>query len=283
MLPALALLAAAAAAPCTSAMSRAALQQRLAAAELAFDSLDEAGLAAGLADARATLLCLGEPLTSDESARWLRLEGLAAFLAGDGDLAALAFASARQLQPEAPVRRDGVPADHPLAEAYQRLAAPPCGARPLPDLGGPARWNGGEIWFPCLPGALQILDGQGRPTRTLMLAAGDEPLPAPPPTFPVEPPPPDPVFAGVPAAPEATPAAGHASRWLAGSAAGALIGSAALYTVSWHRRERFWEEPAEEEALRALRGQVNLCWGAATGVGAIGLGLGVGALVVGRW
>jgi len=182
----LALVARTAAGACEASASIETLAADVPRAEVAMASLDAAGFAAAVAEARAALPCLVQPLTPLDAAGYHGLEGLAAFSEGKTDQAVLAFSAALSSLPSyrlpAMIAPPGGDLDVLLARAGQ---LPIAEAQPLPAYDGIVLVDGARSMVrptgrPCI---LQLVAGNGKAEATYYLQ-GTDPLPKwdPPPT-----------------------------------------------------------------------------------------------------
>lgn len=215
---------------------------------------------------------------TDHLARWYRARAIDRFSTGDAEGAAANFRAAKALQP-AYVLDPGL--GPPLQQAYasaepaqetRELAPPPEGWIVVD--GKPA--SAAPVDRPYV---VQWFGRDGGVRTTSLIGAGELPsyaaAPAPVPTARARP-------APAPVAPEPV-AGGHASRSLAiaGLATDVAAGAGIAYAAILEDQVLSSDQPSSELQALVARNRVVGWSASALGVGA--LGLGVGAVVVGRW
>jgi hypothetical protein len=276
------LLAVAHGAACPEPVPVVAFDEAVARAELAVQTLDAVALETAIAAADAALPCLAEPVGSEHLARWYRARAVHRFVSGDVDAAAELFRAARGLQPAYPLDPD---LGAPIQEAY-RLAEPGAVARALP--------RPSEGWvvidgrsLPSAPAdrpfVVQWFGSDGALKATTLVPPGAElPYPAAPPSAQSVLPAPVVIHLPPPPAPVVVEQ-GHPSRALAvsGLAAGLLSGAGIAVASTLKQHVLLSDEPIDpRDGIVTANRAVGYGAGVA-GVAAIGLG--VGAVVVGRW
>ena len=252
-------------------------------AEAAFGALDVAAFRAATNKVTAEANCLADSASRPVVARLHRIEGLRAFVDGDTARADQAFAAARAIEPAYVFPEALVPDGHPVRVRYTALPPQPGGTTALPSptsgyLTVDARTSRDR---PAdRPTLLQVVGDDGGVRTSTYLWPGD-PLPAYPASA---------VATGTSPPPTDTPrqaprtaerkgpnlplaVAAGASLAVAGGTMGLAASSHAAYYADDAR-------PAELEGLRA---RTNTFYLTSVGTGVLGVGLGVGAVLAGRW
>lgn len=225
-------------------------------AQLAMGSLDAAGFSSAVAQARAALSCLAEPLTPLDAAGYHGLEALSAFADGQPEEAVRAFASAVATVPgfrlPSVIAPEGGDLDVLLARAK---ALPPSEVQALPPYDGILFVDGVRaltrpVARPCV---LQLIGGDGRARSTYYLR-GTDPLPSwdPPPTL---------LLRLLPE-PRARPSVPFALA--AGSTA---LVAGGLYALGGMAHAEFANPATPYEDLAGLQTQTNLALGGAIALG----------------
>lgn len=253
------------------------------AAEAAFGALDVAAFRAATNKVTAEANCLADSASRPVVARLHRIEGLRAFVDGDAARADQAFAAARAIEPAYVFPEALVPEGHPVRVRYTALT-PQAGsttALPSPTSGYLTLDARSSRDLPAdRPTLLQVVGDDGAVRASAYLWPGDPPPvyaasavatgAPPPPTDPVPPPTTTKARKG-PNLPLAV--AAGASLAVAGGTMGLAAGSHAAYYADDAR-------PAELDGLRA---RTNGLYLTSVGTGVLGVGLGVGAVLAGRW
>ncbi len=248
----------------------------------AYGALDLDGFVAETGRIKATLTCLVEPVTRDLVAGAHRMIGLEAFIAGDKERAALAFAAARSLEPEWRFPESLFPAGHPVRGIYESYPLERAQWAPLPPTSAVVRVDGrtADARPAAWPALVQVFGADGRVLSSAYLWPED-PLPALPAALP-----PQPVAAGPGETDLTTKVEPERSgpRWGWIGVAAVSAGSAAtMYSVAWATAEAYRSDetnPALRETLRARSNGLVIASGAASAVALGGVTL---ALVQVRW
>lgn len=227
------------------------------AAEAAW-GVDEAAFQAAAATLQKTVPCLVEPLAPQQAAAIHRIQGLSAWLGGDTDAARRDFAAARAADRAWTFPVAMVPEGNPVRALYEGAPALPGGTPLPPPRGAALRLDGvpSRLRPEDRPVVFQLTKGE-RAVHTEWLPPG-----APTPTY-------------------AVAGAGLRGPLLIGTGAAAL-GAGALSVLAW----RMYEEPpvpTSEADLDAFVAQNHAAAIGAGGLGVAAVGLGVTAMVVGRW
>ncbi|MEZ4316384.1 MAG: hypothetical protein R3F61_02720 [Myxococcota bacterium] len=239
------------------------------AAASAFGDLDLATFQSTHAETRAKLACLNEPISRSTAAEFHRMEGLSLFMDRNKPEAVKSFAAARAIEPNYVFPSDLVPEGNPVIAAYTELD-PDAGAKemlPRPKVGSVKVDGSGSLERnSTLPAIVQLFDGTGAVTQTVLLKAG-EPVPS----------------YDVPdsAAPEKPPKAKgggpNVPLLIAGGAslavAGGLYGGGAVTRGAWKNAT------SVADADRS-RGTTNALVVASGVAGAVGVGLGTTSFVL---
>lgn len=259
---------AAAACPATSADVQTALED----AEVAFGGMDLAAFRAATDRATEEVGCLSDALPRSLAARLHRAEGLRAFVDNDVVKATAAFASARAIEPRYEFPEALVPAEHPVRERYVQQD-PGSGGEKV--LAAPAD---GQIEVDGRPGA-------ARPSARPVVAQwvkGDGSIPASAYLWPETPMFPYPVGS----AGEAKEVSTRKARTSIPLAIGAGVAAAAAggtWLVSNAAHGAYYGDEVTPKDLETLRSTTNTYFFTSVGTGIAAVGLGVGAVVVGKW
>jgi hypothetical protein len=127
-------LAAAAEAACSGSVSPAEIQSKVDAALEAWAALDDAGFSTKAAEVESTLPCVSAPLSPGQAAALHRLRGLEHFAGGQDDLAGLAFAAARTVDPASRLSEAVAPSGGPLADLFEKAPTAAAAAQVPLDL-----------------------------------------------------------------------------------------------------------------------------------------------------
>ncbi len=258
-------------------VSPGAIEAALDAAQVAFRMMDRAGFQGATDTAREGLDCLAEPVSPAFAARVHRVNGLREFFAGNDAGARLAFGAARAIDPAYEFPESIVPAGHPVRTLYAEatsvssvtVAAPPPAEGQVEFDGAPS---------PNRPSERPTLALLVRPDRSVAASAYLWPG--------------DPLFPYT-VAPSTTSVATGSSggartgpNWPLAIAAGAtgLLAGGALVAANLSDAEfNGMPRGSALEDLEAAQAQTNGLQVAAAGLGVVGLGLGVGAVLAGNW
>jgi hypothetical protein len=263
---------------CEQPVDPAGLDAVVARAEKAIADLDPTGLSTAERDATEAVRCLAVPPAPELLARFFRVRGVAAFAAHDDGRARAAFAAARALDPE--LGLDPV-LQGPIAELFA-TADVDGSAAPLPP--PPA----GQLYVDAEPAGdvpvrrtslVQLVDN-GEVRQTWIVEPGD-PLPVVAVLVPVPVPTPAPMPAPVPEEPVVARARTSRGLLAAGLATGLAGGLAAGGAALAEQSYKGSTAPADEvrDTLALNRGLSVASYGLFAGAG----GLGLAAVVVGRW
>jgi len=225
-------------------------------AQIAMASLDTAGFASAVANARSAISCLVQPLSPFDAASFHGLEALAAFTDEKPEVALAALAAAVSAMPDyrlpAMIAPQGGELDALLARA-KSLA--PSAMQPLPPYDGVLIVDGIRALArpterPCI---LQLASGDGRVRETYYLR-GTDALPkwAPPPT----------VLQRFLPEPRSKPSVPFAIA--AGSTA---IAAGGLYALGGAYHARFVSTSTPYDDLPGLKTRTNVSLGGAIGIG----------------
>lgn len=243
-------------------------------ARAAFRAMDADALQRSAEALDAATACLGEVPSGETAALVHEAFGLDAFVRGDTDAAAFAFAAARAADPAWKPDPRGLPPGHPVYALVERYDPATLARRSLRP---PAR---GELVFdgrPTLRRPLEapalaqwVIDGDVASSRYLW---ADTPMV-----------PYDVAASGSGAGAEPARTASRRGRsvpWWIGAGAGlALSGGSLALAVETRGRWASSDDPVEVERLY---GQNHAWTAASVGLGVVGVGCGVGALVTTSW
>ncbi len=262
---------AAAACPATSADVQTALED----AETAFGGMDLGAFRAATDRAGDEVGCLRDALPRSLAARLHRVEGLRAFVDNDVVRATAAFASARAIEPNYQFPEALVPAEHPVRERYVQQDPLSGGEAPVP------RPADGQIEVDGRPGAPRPIS---RPVVTQWVR-GDGSIPASAYVWPGDPlfdyAPTGALVAETPVRHPSTSARTSIPLAIGAGAAAALAGG--TWFVSNAAHQDYYGDDVAPKDLDALRARTNSFFFASLGTGAAAVGLGVGAVIVGKW
>lgn len=242
---------------CAAEVAVAKVEAAVAGAESAW-GVDEDSFRRGVDAARAALPCVNAPLTPVQASRYHRLEGLAAFLAGDSASVNAAFAAARAADPGATLPEHLVPVGNPVRVAWD-AAVPGTATTTAPPPARARLWVDGRQTRAIPADRARLLQLEGDTLTTAWQRPGD-PLP----TYKV---------------------AGEGLRLPLLIGSGALLaGAGVLAALDQGARARALERtPLSDAEREARQATVNQLGAATVAVGVVGAGVGVSAFVVGRW
>lgn len=286
---------------CTGPSTTADVQRNVETAIYSFVQLDDAGFADYRSRAIQSVNCLGEVIHPPHAASFLRLEGVAAFAAGNTPFAVTAFRSALSVEPMHQLQAALAPPGGPLDAVYTTARSGPPPYWTLPPGGGVRFVDGIQTdEVPSGLAVVQLVDLEGRvrwsgiltspadlPPNFSMLVppavvSAPPPVPVPTPVPVVVPLAPAPVFMPEPRLPDPL----DESRGSKGSAkvpvliaAGAIaLVAGGLYGGSIVQRTRYQAAPTAKR-----RASTNNLWiggvsaaGVAVTVGVVGLALPTG-------
>lgn len=255
-------------------------------AETAWKEMNDASLNEALQDASTALECIDEVVSSKDVAAFFRAQALGHFLIGDTERALRALWTAKLTQPTYQFPESMAGVDHPLVRMYETVAYRPSEATVplLAPESGSFFVNGGEDSNPGFaaggrPYVFQQVDEAGGVVQTIAVPAGGRPS-----------------YSARVGAKEVlvedddsvavqaqTVAAKRASRGLLVASLAAGVGSVAALAAAGSLRSQYNNAGVEQGTLDGVI-RANRAVGV-TGVslGASSLGLGVGAVLVGRW
>ncbi len=241
-----------------------------------YGSLDEDGFRAATDRMRAHLSCLVEPITRDLAASVHRLVGLRAATDGERDLAALAFAAARAIEPRWRFPESLFPKGHPLRALYEAFPLDLATWAALPPSSAVVRLDGrtADARPTAWPTIVQVFSADGEVLKSAYLWPEDPLISLPPPEI-------GPPMASVqaPTLPER-----DGPRWvLIGVAAASAGASAILYAsadaTAAELRDRE-VNPARSETMRARTNGLVI---GSVGAGVVAVGVGTVAVLQVRW
>jgi len=237
-------------------------------ARAAFQGLDRVRLADAALALREQVACLGTDVDPALAAEVHEVQGLAAFVAGDEDAAALAFASARRADPAWRPDPKLIPRGHPVQALSTRVQSQATVGVPAPSRG--------ELSFDGAPGlarpsdaptiAVWVVDGEVRRSAWLPPEGAMIPYDRP----------------GVAASTSNQGVSGALRPALWGVAAGAALASAGSFYLAADAR-RDWEASSDVDEVRALYTRNHLWTGAGGVLLLVGGGAAVGAAVSGSF
>jgi hypothetical protein len=235
--------------------------------ERAFADMDMVGLSEARGQALAQIPCLDEPVSTETAAAFHRMMAMAAFTQGDEDGTLAEFHAARRLQPGYTIPEGVAPEGHPLVDLYKRSVAAAEGRLDptIPPLGGWVTVDGvGGAPRPTgISTILQSFTSDGALEQTTYLLPGD----------------PTPSFGPMPIDQLRRKRRRTA---LGSSTAAALVASGVLYGMSWASYDKFMDtdDPLPDADLPTQRNTTNTLFYAGLGAAGVGVGLGVVTLVV---
>jgi hypothetical protein len=251
---------AARAADCMAASRSVDVADRLKAAETALHAADPDAFQTAMEEITLLVPCLADSLSPSAAAELHRLVGVQQYSSGNAASATPAFLAARVLEPTYRFPEAEFSADHAIRKAYDSLNAGDYKDQRVPEP------KSGDISFDgtvtrARPAdrdtVVQFLNASKQVTQTMYLRPG-QPLPT---------------YTAVP----------HIRNSLLLGTAVAIVGSAACYGGAWVSHGQFEKkDPSYGLAeLKSLQGAANILFGASIGFGALAVGGGTGALLVG--
>ena len=237
------------------------VESRLQAAEEAFSGADADAFVMALEEVALLVPCLGEPLPPSEAARMHRLEGIRTFIQGESEASQAALRAARVLEPSYRFPETLLAADHDLRLQYSAMDPTDARTRRVPEP------RVGNIAFDGAPTrarpsdrstVVQLLDAQQRVFSTSYLGP-DDPLPD---------------YRAIP----------RIRNRLLITSATSLAGAGVFYGLAWSNRSGFWEDDPDYvlSDLEAMQSRSRLLVAVSGTFGAIAIGGGIGAAVVGE-
>lgn len=262
---------AAQAADCAEPVSARAFAQLVSTGDTAYANLDEQGFREARFAAAAALPCLSEGITSGQAAAWHRLEALAAFLDRDHAGAVASFKSLLAAAPGYELPESMAPPAHPL-RTYFAIAqgSPETFGRPLekPKAGWIHLDGSAAKELPVdRPAIYQRFADTGALQETLVVRPGIE----------------TPGLTSERSTAQARRPKRTINVGLASAAGIAALASGGLYLAANSRSQQFWDPTTPDGELTALRQQTNTFGWMSAGFGAVALGTGTAALLVGTW
>lgn len=247
----------------------------------AYGNADLMGFIETTSRLEALLPCLQEPVPRNVAASVHRMMGIRAFVDKKKDRAEAAFGAARAIEPRYRFPETMVPPGHPMMSSYGALALESLTTVEVPTpAGGYLHLDGRPTTDRPVEHAtlVQRFEGDGSVGATAYLWPSDAMIEYRPgePVAPVGP---------VPAAPPALPTAvrrGPNLPMLIG-AGGSAVAATVLYGLGASSASAFRDPAAPYEDGTRLRARTNTLAIASGGAGVVALGLGVGAVVAGRW
>lgn len=260
----------------TCAASSAALQEAADQAWSDYASLDEDGFRAATDEMRANLGCLVEPITRDLAASVHRLVGLRAATDGQKDLAALAFAAARYLEPRWRFPESLFPKGHPLRALYEAFPLDLATWQAIPPTSAVVRVDGhsAEVRPTAWPAIVQVYGADGAVLKSAYLWPEEAMVALPPPA------------PGTPLtdlkAPTAPPP--RMLPWvLTGVAVAGAGTSAFLYASANATAAAYQGREVGPAGSETLQGRTNGLVIGSAGAGVVAVGAGAFALMQVRW
>lgn len=242
-----------------------------------YGSLDEDGFRAATDQMRAHMACLVEPITRDLAASVHRLVGLRAATDDQKDLAALAFAAARSIEPRWRFPESLFPKGHPLRALYEAFPLDLATWAALGPSSAVVRLDGrtADSRPTAWPTIVQVFSADGAVLSSAYLWPEDPMIPLPPPV------------AGLPPLTQLEPPRApdrSGPRWvLLGVAAASAGASAILYASADATADDLRDRgvsPAHSETMRARANGLVL---GSAGAGVVAVGVGTVALLQVRW
>jgi hypothetical protein len=255
------------------------VEAQLDAAQVAFSAMAGPAFQAATAEVVAGLECLSAPLASSLAARVHRVVGLREFVARRESAALQSFAAARAIDPSYEFPTTLVPADHPVRKLFAEALAVPSAATPLPAPGnGHLEIDGTTATARADARALvaEWIDASGAVASSGYRWPGDAMIPYPIQEAPVE-------AAPIAAPREAISRKKGPNTPLTVGAVATLVAAGAVQGLAIVSNANFENPATPRDQLPALQTQTNASQVSAIGLGVVGLGLGVGAVVAGNW
>lgn len=254
------------------------LARFLSTADVAFVDLDDQTFRQALVQARQSIPCLSEPLSTSQASAYHRAEAFQAFLDRDHTGAVQSFRAMLRASPGMLLSEDFAPQGHPLRidfEIAEGLPSAATRAVPLPD-GSVAYVDGMEATVApdSLPFVLQIIDPDGALTVSTLVDTG-----ASLPDTGV-------VIEESTGGRERAGASSQRSKLrapLVATAVVAAVTSASLYGMSTSRQAEFWDPTTPDSELQSLRRQSNTMASVSLGAGIVAVGTGTAAVLSFTW
>ena len=220
--------------------------------------------------------CLAEPLPRNVTAGVHRMMGLRAFIDRKGEKAEAAFGAARVIESAYRFPETMVPPGHPIMTAYESLDVTDPPSKPVASAeGGYFHFDGrpGNERPVTLPTVTQLFNADGGVELSAYLWPADG------------------MFDYIEGSPAAVSGQDTAIDYtkkgpnlpLAISAGGAGLAAGVLYGLASGKNAKFNSPGTAYEDGASLRASANTFALASGGAGVVAVGLGVGAVVAGRW
>jgi hypothetical protein len=258
----------------------AALRADLDAAEQSFGAMSLDGFSSAVMTFNSDLVCASEAVPPDLAARAHRVEGLRAFVANDTVAATRAFSAAQAIDPGYRFPDAIVPPGHQVVQLYGAAAL---GATARAPVAAPARGRLLIDGQPAgdrptdWPATAQLVAPNGSVTTSAYLRPGDA-------LFAYEV---GTAKAASVATRPGTPRKSHASVPLAILGGVALVGAGAAWGLAYDAHNDFDEANADAttsyDRLKELQARTNDRWWVSMGALGVAGGLGLTAVVVGKW
>lgn len=244
-------------------------------AERAFSGMDPVGLRHSVEDAEGEISCFVGPVAPLLAARLHRAEALRAFVDGDEAATRRALLAARVLDPTGEFSTKVVPVDHPIRALDPGVpkVAPASLVLPAPGSGSVYFDGHATLSRPAdRPTVYQFIDPRGNTVQGDYLRP-EITAPAYPPGM---------AAAAAPAVVKTTKS-GHTSVPLAVVGGALLVGAGVTYALAGAAHAQFEDPATPRDEIEGLYGQTNGLVYTSIGLGAVGLGTGLTALVVAKW
>lgn len=257
---------------CDAAVGARDFGRMIAAGDAAYANMYEKGFREARLDAAQALPCLTEGLTPGQSAAFHRLEALAAFLDRDHAGAVASFKAVLAAAPGYTLPEAMAPMNHPMRTYFEIAANSPVPpGRPLnPPKAGWVHLDGAlATEAPAdRPFIYQRFGDGGRVIESMLVRPGITP-----PTL---------ALASTPSR-SSRKSGREINVGLASAAGVAALASGGFFLAAHNTEQAFWSQSTSQAELGALRTQTNTFGWLSAGFGAVALGTGTAALLVGTW
>lgn len=251
------------------------VMQTVASAHAAYADLDLDGFKAAHLTLSGQLPCLVDSLSEGQTAGVHGVEALASFVDNNPAATVASFRSVLAAAPSYRLPEDLARSGHPLRTMFDTATgALPSPTAPMPQHPSREGWvhvdgTSATTWPVDRPYLVQAFDDAGRVTESGLYAAGAPPF-------------------GIDTRGSATAGRHRSSRMrqarvLAGVSAGSALVAGGLYLGARAAHTNFWDPSTPTADVEALRTRANALGWASAGVGAIAVGTGGAAVLVGTW